>query len=235
MDEESGLDYCCCEPNLFIAMQTMERMNMHHRAPENISDHVALGITLTLRFFADTFFAKRYGHRAVVLETVAGVPGMVAGMWQHLRSLRGMKHDSRGWIKTLLAEAENERMHLMIFIEIAKPNWFERYAILFAQAIFWNFYFLLYVFFPKIAHRMVGYFEEQAVISYTQYLEQVEAGEVENIQAPAIAIEYYGLRADATLKDVILSVRADEEEHRDENHGMADLLIKNSGEPLDRR
>ena len=89
---------------------------MHHRAPENISDHVALGITLTLRFFADTFFAKRYGHRAVVLETVAGVPGMVAGMWQHLRSLRGMKHDSRGWIKTLLAEAENERMHLMIFI-----------------------------------------------------------------------------------------------------------------------
>ena len=55
MDEESGLDYCCCEPNLFIAMQKMERMNMHHRAPENISDHVALGITLTLRFFADTF------------------------------------------------------------------------------------------------------------------------------------------------------------------------------------
>jgi hypothetical protein len=27
------------------------------------------------RWFADTFFAKRYGHRAVVLETVAGVPG----------------------------------------------------------------------------------------------------------------------------------------------------------------
>ena len=170
-------------------MQKMEKMIMRHRAPENISDHIALGITLMLRFFADTFFAKRYGHRAVVLETVAGVPGMVAGMWQHLRSLRSMKHDSRGWIKTLLAEAENERMHLMIFIEIAKPNWFERHAILLAQAIFWNFYFLLYVFFPKIAHRMVGYFEEQAVISYTQYLEQVEAGEVENTQAPAIAIE----------------------------------------------
>lgn len=206
---------------------------MHHRAPENISDRIALGITLALRFVADTFFAKRYGHRAVVLETVAGVPGMVAGMWQHLRSLRGMKHDSRGWIKTLLEEAENERMHLMIFIEIAKPNAFERYAILFAQAIFWNFYFLLYVFFPKIAHRMVAYFEEQAVISYTQYLEQIEAGKIENVQAPPTAIEYYGLRADATLKDVILSVRADEEGHRDENHGMADLLVKTSGDPLD--
>ena len=114
---------------------------MQHRKPKDFSDRVALGITLALRFIADTFFAKRYGHRAVVLETVAGVPGMVAGMWQHLRSLRGMKHDSRGWIKTLLDEAENERMHLMIFIEIAKPSAFERYVILLTQAVFWNFYF----------------------------------------------------------------------------------------------
>lgn len=205
---------------------------MEHRAPENMADRVALGITLGLRFVADTFFAKRYGHRAVVLETVAGVPGMVAGMWQHLRSLRGMKHDSRGWIKTLLEEAENERMHLMIFVEIARPTAFERYAILFAQVIFWNFYFLLYVFFPKIAHRMVGYFEEQAVISYTQYLEQVDSGKIENIQAPSVAIQYYGLRCDATLRDVILSIRADEEGHRDENHAMADLLVNTSGEPL---
>lgn len=205
---------------------------MEHRKPENFSDRIALGLTLALRFMADTFFAKRYGHRAVVLETVAGVPGMVAGMWQHLRSLRGMKHDSRGWIKTLLEEAENERMHLMIFVEIAKPNAFERYAILFAQAIFWNFYFLLYVFFPKVAHRMVGYFEEQAVISYTQYLEQVDAGEIENIPAPALAIEYYGLQQDSTLRDVILSVRADEAGHRDENHQMADVLSATKGEPL---
>ena len=167
---------------------------MQHRKPKIFPDRIALGITLVLRFIADTFFAKRYGHRAVVLETVAGVPGMVAGMWQHLRSLRGMKHDSRGWIKTLLDEAENERMHLMIFIEIAKPSVFERYLILLTQAVFWNFYFLLYVFFPKIAHRMVGYFEEQAVISYTQYLEEIEAGEIVNVEAPSVAIDYYGLK-----------------------------------------
>ncbi len=208
---------------------------MQHRKPKDFSDRIALGITLALRFIADTFFAKRYGHRAVVLETVAGVPGMVAGMWQHLRSLRGMKHDSRGWIKTLLDEAENERMHLMIFIEIAKPSAFERYVILLTQAVFWNFYFLLYVFFPKIAHRMVGYFEEQAVISYTQYLEEIEAGTIENVQAPSLAIDYYELGADATLKDVVLKVRADEEGHRDENHCMADLLIKTAGEPLGNR
>ena len=157
---------------------------------------------------------------------------MVAGMWQHLRSLRGMKNDSRGWIKKLLEEAENERMHLMIFIEIAKPNAFERYLILFAQAVFWNFYFVLYVFFPKIAHRMVGYFEEQAVISYTQYLEEIDSGLIENTPAPTTAIEYYGLQTDSTLRDVVIRVREDEEGHRDENHGMADLLVSTRGEPL---
>ena len=188
----------------------------------NLSDRIAYGLTMSFRWFADTFFAKRYGHRAVVLETVAGVPGMVAGMWNHLRSLRKMQPDERGWIKTLLDEAENERMHLMIFIEIAKPNWFERLLIMFAQFVFWHFYFILYVLFPKTAHRMVGYFEDQAVISYTQYLEEIDSGRVSNVPAPQIAIDYYTLKEDARLRDVVLAVRADEQGHADVNHSMAD-------------
>ena len=192
--------------------------------PQDFSDRVAYGLTMSFRWFADTFFAKRYGHRAVVLETVAGVPGMVAGMWNHLRSLRKMQPDERGWIKTLLEEAENERMHLMIFIEIAKPNWFERLVILLAQFVFWHFYFVLYVFFPKTAHRMIGYFEDQAVVSYTQYLEEIDAGRTANIPAPKTAIDYYGLAEDATLRDVVIAVRADEQGHADVNHKMADTL-----------
>ena len=186
---------------------------MIHRRPKNFGDKCAFWFTMRLRWFADTFFAKRYGHRAVVLETVAGVPGMVAGMWNHLRSLRKMKPDDRGWIRTLLEEAENERMHLMIFIEIAKPNWFERWMIIGAQFLFWHFYMFLYIFFPKVAHRMVGYFEEQAVISYTSYLKAIELGKIENIPAPAIAINYYGLPEDARLNDVVTAVREDERGH----------------------
>ena len=191
----------------------------------NLSDRIAYGLTMSFRWFADTFFAKRYGHRAVVLETVAGVPGMVAGMWNHLRSLRKMQPDERGWIKTLLDEAENERMHLMIFIEIAKPNIFERLLIMFAQFVFWHFYFVLYVLFPKTAHRMVGYFEDQAVISYTQYLEEIDAGRIDNIEAPNIAKDYYGLHYDATLRDVVIAVRADEQGHADVNHDIANQLL----------
>lgn len=187
-----------------------------------IRNAIAMAMTKFFRFMADTFFAKRYGHRAVVLETVAGVPGMVAGMWNHLRSLRKMRPDDRGWIRQLLEEAENERMHLMIFIQIAKPNWFERWMIILAQALFWHFYLVLYIFFPACAHRMVGYFEEQAVISYTDYLKQIDNGKAKNIPAPKIAIEYYGLRKTATLRDVVLAVRQDERGHAKVNHEMAD-------------
>ncbi|MEL6738425.1 MAG: alternative oxidase, partial [Pseudomonadota bacterium] len=129
-----------------------------HVPPQNASDKVAFSFVKALRFVADTFFASRYGHRAVVLETVAAVPGMVGGLWQHLTALRTMR-DDEGWIRTLLDEAENERMHLMTFIEIAQPNWFERALIAITQMVFYNFYFFLYLLAPRTAHRVVGYFE----------------------------------------------------------------------------
>jgi ubiquinol oxidase len=194
---------------------------MSHYQPINISDRVALFFTKSMRFFADTFFQKRYGHRAVVLETVAGVPGMVAGMWTHLTSLRKMKTGYGPKIRTLLDEAENERMHLMTFIEIAKPNAFERFLVLFAQAIFWNMFFLIYVFFPRTAHRIVGYFEEEAVYSYTEYLREIDSGALPNIAAPKIAIDYWNLPENATLRDVVIAVRDDEAKHRDVNHEFA--------------
>jgi ubiquinol oxidase len=194
---------------------------MSHYQPINFSDRVALFFTKSMRFFADTFFQKRYGHRAVVLETVAGVPGMVSGMWTHLTSLRKMKTGYGPKIRTLLAEAENERMHLMTFIEIAKPNAFERFLVLIAQAIFWNMFFVIYVFFPRTAHRIVGYFEEEAVYSYTEYLNEIDNGTLPNIPAPKIAIDYWKLSADATLRDVVIAVREDEANHRDVNHEFA--------------
>ena len=181
------------------------------------------------RFIADTFFAKRYGHRAVVLETIAGVPGMVAGMLIHLRSLRKMQTGYGSQIREMLAEAENERMHLMFFIEIAKPNAFERFLVIAAQAIFMAFYLFMYICFPKTSHRMIGYFEDEAVKSYTEYLDLVENGTVMNIRAPRIAIEYYNLKKDARLSDLIISVRADEMHHAEVNHDYAnDVQSKSS-------
>lgn len=197
-----------------------------HHQPVDASDKIALALTKFLRFFADQFFSGRYGHRAVVLETVAAVPGMVGGALQHLRSLRLMKSD-QGWIKTLLDEAENERMHLMTFVEIARPNAFERFLIVLAQGIFYNCFFVLYLISNRTAHRLVGYFEEEAVYSYTEYLAGIDDGTYENIPAPKIAIDYWKLPADARLRDVIIAVRADEANHRDVNHDFANQLLTN--------
>jgi ubiquinol oxidase len=198
-------------------------MTVHH-VPKTISDYIALAVVKAMRVPADLFFARRYGHRAVVLETVAAVPGMVGGMLQHLKSLRTMQND-RGKIKTLIEEAENERMHLMTFIEIAKPTWLERMIVLIAQGLMFNLYFLLYLITPKTCHRIVGYLEEEAIISYTEYLAKIDSGSVKNVPAPQIAIDYWRLPAGASLHDLVIAIRDDEVRHRDVNHAYADRMV----------
>lgn len=217
----------------------MDKLEKHYKV-KNFSDRVALSFTKLLRFLADTFFKKRYGHRAVVLETVAAVPGMVAGMLLHLKSLRKME-DDKGWIKILLDEAANERMHLMTFIEVAKPTFIERVIIMIAQFIFILMYLFIYLISARTAHRIVGYFEEEAVISYTDYLNELESGKIIDQPAPDIAINYWNLPLHATLKDVVRVIRDDEAGHRDINHEFANILderkkkskeIKNSSESI---
>ena len=200
----------------------MNNLNKHFE-PKNFSDRVALTFTKFLRLLADTFFRKRYGHRAVVLETIAAVPGMVAGMLLHLKSLRKME-DDRGWIKTLLDEAENERMHLMTFIHVAKPTLIERIIILIAQFIFIITYAIIYLVSQRTAHRIVGYFEEEAVVSYTEYLNELESGAIPDEPAPEVAINYWNLPLHSTLKDVVRVIRDDEAGHRDVNHNFANVI-----------
>lgn len=196
-----------------------------HKKTHSFSDKVAAFIVNAMARTADLFFKHRYGHRAVVLETVAAIPGMVGGLFAHLRSLRTIK-DDHGWIQEFLAEAENERMHLMVFSHISRPTRFERLVIMLVQVVFYAIYSLLYLISPKTAHRVAAYFEEQAIHSYTTYLELIDSGEIENTKAPKIAIDYWDLAHDATLRDVVIATRADEVRHRDVNHTRADALAR---------
>jgi len=148
---------------------------------------------------------------------------MVAGMLMHLKSLRKME-DDKGWIKVLLEEAENERMHLMTFIEVAKPTSLERFIIMAAQFIFIIMYSIIYLVSQRTAHRIVGYFEEEAVFSYTDYLKELESGRIKDQPAPQIAINYWNLPLHSTLIDVVKVVRDDEAGHRDVNHSFANIL-----------
>ena len=53
-------------------------------------------------------------------------------MLRHMRSLRSMRKDN-GWIHTLLEEAENERMHLLTFLQLRQPGLFFRGMVLLSQ------------------------------------------------------------------------------------------------------
>lgn len=194
-----------------------------HRNPVNLSDRIALRTVRSLRWIADNYFKYRYLHRFIFLETVAAVPGMVGGMLNHLQSLRIMKAES-GWIQRLLHEAENERMHLMIWMGITKPSLFERVLVTLLQGGFCNIFFLLYLTSPRTAHRLVGYLEEEAVISYTHFLQEIDSGKIDNIPATPISKEYWNLASDARLRDMVLACRADEAAHRDVNHHFADRI-----------
>jgi ubiquinol oxidase len=82
----------------------------------------------------------------------------------------------------------------------------------------------MYLISPKTAHRVVGYFEEEAVISYSHYLEEIDSGGHENVPAPQVAIDYWNLEPEALLRDVVLAIRDDEAAHRSVNHEIADML-----------
>ena len=63
----------------------------------------------------------------------------------------------------------------------------------------------------------MGYLEEQAVITYTHILEELDSGGLpmwRRLPAPDIAKTYWQLPEDAMMRDVVLAIRADEAHHR---------------------
>ncbi|PHT38278.1 Ubiquinol oxidase 2, mitochondrial [Capsicum baccatum] len=161
----------------------------------------------------------------MMLETVAAVPGMVGGILFHYKLLMRLEQ-SGGCIKALLEEAENKRMHLMTFMEVAKTKWYERALVFAVQGVFFNAYFVTYILSPKLAHHIVGYLKEEAIHSYTEFLKELGNGNIENVPAPAIAIDYWHLPKKSTLRDIVVVVRADEAHHRDVNYFVSDSYFQ---------
>ncbi|KAL2844086.1 alternative oxidase-domain-containing protein [Aspergillus pseudoustus] len=224
--------------------EQMRAVAVGHRDAKTWSDRAALGTVRVLRWGMDRVSGYRHPkpgqeHKAkfqmnerkwltrfIFLESVAGVPGMVGGMLRHLRSLRGLKRDN-GWIETLLEEAYNERMHLLTFLKLAKPGLFMRLLVLGAQGVFFNGFFLSYLISPRTCHRFVGYLEEEAVLTYTRAIQDLETGKLpewEKTEAPEIAVQYWKMpEGNRTMRDLLLYVRADEAKHREVNHTLGNL------------
>ncbi|KAI9756385.1 MAG: Alternative oxidase, mitochondrial precursor [Chaenotheca gracillima] len=249
-------------PHPLYTEQQMNDIIVAHRETKNWSDWVALSMVRILRWGTDVATGYRHDKevakgekhadnavnnkrfamterkwlvRFVFLESVAGVPGMVGGMLRHLHSLRRMKRDN-GWIETLLEEAYNERMHLLTFLKMAEPGWFMRLMILGAQGVFFNGMFLSYLVSPRTCHRFVGYLEEEAVLTYTRAIADIDAGKLpawKQLEAPEIAIRYWNMpEGHRTMRDLLMYVRADEAKHREVNHTLGNLAQKVDPNPF---
>jgi hypothetical protein len=126
-------------------------------------------------------------------------------------------------------------MHLLTFMKIAEPGLFMRLMVLGAQGVYFNGLFLSYLVSPRTCHRFVGYLEEEAVITYTRIIEEIEAGnlpEWAQMDAPEIAVKYWAMpEGHRTMHDLMLYVRADEAKHREVNHTLGNLNQKADPNP----
>ncbi|BDD62837.1 Alternative oxidase, mitochondrial precursor [Monascus purpureus] len=246
-------------PHPIYTDEQLKQIGISHRETRNFGDKVALSAIRTLRWGFDlvsgyrhddavaahakdpamakqkySMTEEKYLIRNIFLESIAGVPGMVGGMLRHLRSLRRMRRDN-GWIETLLEESYNERMHLLTFLQMAEPGFFLHLCVLGAQGVFFNAFLMAYLVNPRICHRFVGYLEEEAIITYTREISDIDAGKLpkwEKMQAPNIAVQYWNMpEGYRSVKDLLLYIRADEAKHREVNHTFANLNWKEDPNP----
>jgi len=234
------------QPHPIWSDKETEGVTVTHVQPKTWTDKSAHLLVQTMRKSFDLLSGYTVGkhlhtldERAVVsrcifLETVAGVPGFTAAMVRHLGSLRNMKRD-HGWIHTLIEEAENERMHLLTFLQLRQPGPFFRGMVVITQFIFTAAFFLTYQISPRFCHRFVGYLEEEAVVTYTDIINEIDSGRLpmwQKLPAPEIGITYWELGQDAKMRDLILAIRADEAHHRNVNHTLASVKSLSSPNPF---
>jgi len=117
-------------------------------------------------------------------------------------------------------------MHLFFFLSMRNPGVAMRSIITVAQLVFYNFFFFFYLVSPKTAHRFVGYLEEEAVHTYTVAIDSLDKGYLpvwSEMKATPEAREYYALDENASFRDMLLNIRADEACHRSVNHHFSEI------------
>ena len=167
-------------------------------------------------------------YRLIILESIAGVPGMVAAVLRHFTSLRTLRRD-HGWIHTLLEEAQNERMHLLVCLKMFDAGIATRIVVTLAQYVMVTVLTATYIIKPKLLHRFVGYLEETACDTYADLVLHTrrEGSKLnrawKDVPASDLARQYWNLPKAAKWVDVLEQLLADESHHRDVNHTFADI------------
>jgi hypothetical protein len=162
------------------------------------------------------------------LETIAVVPGIVATIVRYAKDFLGIDHD-KDWLYTTIQESQVERIHLLSWMELYNPNVIVRMLILGMQTMVFWMVMLCYILSPSFCHRFVGYLEELTLEKYTDLVAEVDDSRLSTWatqEAPLVAKDYWKMKDDANIRDMLLELRADEARHRDINHTFASIATK---------
>lgn len=102
-------------------------------------------------------------------------------------------------------------MHLLTFLNVFEPGPITRGTIFLTQFGFGSLFIGLYVASPRTAHRLVGYIEEMAVVTYTNLIEMIETPGTKlheawsPLPAPEIARTYVGATQSRSRSTDLLS------------------------------
>lgn len=214
-------------------LEEIEGIEIRKEEPKGFSANYAYFSVWLLKRIFDFFTKKpqtvmtedKYITRLIMLNSISAVPGFMGGMCKHLKSLRTLRKDY-GWINYLISESDNERMHLFMFLHLRKPSFMTKAAIFGAQFIFSDLFFLSYLLSARYCHKFMEYFQNQAVLTYTECLEAIDNGSLSSWKtqpAPKEAVEYYELPSTASMRDMILAIRADAAISREINKYYTEL------------
>ena len=197
----------------------IEAIEIRKEDPKGFSARYAYFSVWLLKKIFDTFTLRpqhlmtehKYVNRLILLNSISAVPGFMGAMCRHLKSLRTLKKDY-GWINHLISEADNERMHLFMFLGMTTPSAILKVYLFGVQFMFSSLFFVSYMLSPRYCHKFMEYFQNQAVKTYTECIEAIDNGPLSKWKTKPCseeAAKYYELSSEATIRDMILAVRAD--------------------------
>eukprot|EP00760_Papus_ankaliazontas_P011346 PhM_4_TR14726/c0_g1_i1/m.78878/K17893/AOX1, AOX2; ubiquinol oxidase len=201
-----------------------ETCNIVHHVPTTPGDYFALGLVRVIRAIANMSYRDRYIHRCFPLVALGPALPLASAAAHQLRTTLSMRKYDDAFNERclkLLEEAHNKQMHYATLCEFTSLTTGDRVlttlAQFFCSCFFWLFSFL----FPRVACRTLAYMAEEATVTLTHFVNDIDAGRIADIPTTTLCNEYWEMPPETTLRDAVLRMRTDVMVTRDWNHHLA--------------
>ncbi|CAL5228153.1 g11233 [Coccomyxa viridis] len=149
-------------------------------------------------------------RRLVLLESIAPVLGSTAAMAAYAKALWSLQQDAR-YLQAFQQESDNARAHLVALLSVS-PSAAQKLLVLLNQVLLAPPYALAFALAPRVCHAFVSTLSGLTGEALSDALVDLDAGkapawDVQSLPAPVLA--YWGLPEGASMRSVLLVMRAD--------------------------